>query len=353
MDYTNYKISYIKKEEFFSYIDWLTRFKNPINNLLRVCEKIITKNCLSPKFNSKKTEEMSLFEKFELTNYIWTHSLRNLLNVNEFKNTKLKDFLIFEEMNTFNDNILLNQIKTLEFEETNIKNQNYKEIREKLFLPLDEVVEYFSKTENIKHDYLKRLIQKQKSTLKNTDLFENKDEFASIKLLFLVEGITEEKLFPVFAEKSGFQFSQNGIKLKSAGGKTHLVKYYAEVRKLFKIPIFILLDADGKDITDELNDILEPKDRVYLISKGEIEDILPHSLIIKAINNYYLMEATICENDLNKNEPMTKILYNLYKEKGFGEFHKAKFAQIIMENISSAEDFNGEIEEILKLIQSK
>jgi len=80
---------------------------------------------------------------------------------------------------------------------------------------------------------------------------------------------------------------------------------------------------------------------------------LPHPLIIKAINSYYSMEATISENDLNKNEPMTKILYNLYKEKGFGEFHKAKFAQIVQENITSKEDFKGEITEILKLIQSK
>ncbi|MCQ2958364.1 MAG: hypothetical protein MJ180_05635, partial [Candidatus Gastranaerophilales bacterium] len=65
MNYENYKIQYIKEDEFLSYIDWLTRFKNPVNNLLRVCEKVITKNCLEPKFNIKKSEEMSLIQTNE------------------------------------------------------------------------------------------------------------------------------------------------------------------------------------------------------------------------------------------------------------------------------------------------
>ena len=65
------------------------------------------------------------------------------------------------------------------------------------------------------------------------------------------------------------------------------------------------------------------------------------------------MQGAISEDDLTKNEPMAKILYNLYKEKGFGEFHKAKFAQILQENINSKEDAKGEIEKILKLIQNK
>ena len=63
MELHNIKYNYIKEDEFLSYIDWLTRFKSPIYNLLRVSEKIITKNCLEPKFNSKKAEELSLFKK--------------------------------------------------------------------------------------------------------------------------------------------------------------------------------------------------------------------------------------------------------------------------------------------------
>ena len=66
MNLKNIKFNYIKEEEFLSYVDWLTRFKNPINNLLRVSEKIIAKNCLEPKFNTKKSAEMSLFKKIEL-----------------------------------------------------------------------------------------------------------------------------------------------------------------------------------------------------------------------------------------------------------------------------------------------
>ena len=44
MNLENVKIKYILEDEFLIYLDWLTRFKNPIDNFLRVCEKIIVKN---------------------------------------------------------------------------------------------------------------------------------------------------------------------------------------------------------------------------------------------------------------------------------------------------------------------
>ena len=345
MNLNNYKIKYIKEDEFLSYIDWLTRFKNPFNNFLRVAQKIITKNSVEPKFNTKKYEELDFKNKVVLARFIWEKSLENLLNTSDFSEHKLKDFLIYEEEQTFDTGYLL---KFLNFS----NKQDYKKIRNEIFLHLDKLVEYFEKLPQ-KPIFLKRLIEKRNSNLPNEELFENKSEFASTKLLFLVEGITEEKILPIFAQKEGFDFEQNGIKLISAGGKTHLLKYYAEIRKLLKIPVFILLDEDGKDIIKDLNAILEKKDSVYLISKGEIEDILPHELIIRAINNYYSMQGSISEADLSKNEPMAKILYNLYREKGFGEFHKAKFAQILQENINSKEDAKGEIEKILNLIRNK
>ena len=345
MNLKNYKIKYIKEDEFLSYIDWLTRFKNPFNNFLRVAQKIITKNSVEPKFNIKKFEELDFSDKVLLTKYIWEKSVENLLGKAVSQNSKLKEFLIYEEENTFDTDYLLN---TLSDENYN----NYKMLREEIFLPLDELVDFFEKYKN-KPDFLKRLVDKKNSPLDIKELFESKTPYASVKLLFLVEGITEEKILPIFAQKEGFDFEQNGIKLISAGGKTHLLKYYAEIRKLLKIPVFILLDEDGKDIIKDLNAILEKKDSVYLISKGEIEDILPHELIIRAINNYYSMQGSISEADLSKNEPMAKILYNLYREKGFGEFHKAKFAQILQENINSKEDAKGEIEKILSLIRNK
>ncbi|MCR4881592.1 MAG: ATP-dependent endonuclease [bacterium] len=349
MDFNNYKIKYIQEEEFLSYIDWLTRFKNPFLNFLRTAQKIITKNSLEPKINTKKFEEMYFEEKVCLTKYIWEKSLENLLGTKKFSENKLKNFLIFEEEQTFNTDYLLDFLK---YQNTQKPIQNYTKMRAEVFLPIDELVEYFAKQDN-KPNFLKRLIEKKNSNLTEQELYEAQTPFASTKVLFLVEGITEEKILPIFAQKEGIDFETNGIKLKSAGGKTHLLKYYAQIRKLLKIPVFILLDADGQDIITDLNNILEKKDRVYLISKGEIEDILPHELIIRAINNYFSTQGAITENDLNKNEPMAKILYNLYKEKGFGEFHKAKFAQILKENIISKEDAKGEIENILKLIQSK
>ena len=349
MNLESIKIKYIKEEEFLGYLDWLTRFKNPFENLLRVSEKIITKNSLSPKINSKKYSQLTFIEKINLTKYIWEKSLENLLKTGSISDCKLKNFLIYEEMQTYNTNYLLDFLKSQEFAPGK---SSYKTIRNELFLPIDELVHFFE-TKNEKPEFLQRLISKKNSEKSSEELFNEECEFASIKQLFLVEGITEEKILPVFAEKTGFDFHKHGVKLKSAGGKTHLLKYYAEKRKLLKIPVFILLDADGIDIINDLNSILEKKDTVYLISRGEIEDILPHELILRAINNYYSMQGAITEEDLNKNEPMTKTLYNLYKEKGFGEFHKAKFAQILKENILTKEDARGEIEKILSLIRNK
>ena len=349
MELKNHIIQYIKEDEFLLYLDWLTRFKNPIQNFLRVAQKIITKNSIEPKFNTKKFEELCIEDKIFLAKYIWEKSLSKLLNKNNFSENRLKDFLLFEEEKTFNYEYLTEFVNSF-----NIKQpiKNYKNFREEIFLPLDELVEYFENKDN-KPDYLKRLIQKKNSELSNGELFEKELPFASIKLLFLVEGITEETILPIFAKEKGYDFEKCGIKLKAAGGKTQILKYYSQIRKLLKIPVFILLDYDGQDILDDLQNILETKDSVYLISKGEIEDILPHSLIIKSINNYYSMQGAIKEEDLEKNEPMTKTLYNLYKEKGFGEFHKAKFAQILKENINSKEDAKGEIEKILNLIRNK
>ncbi len=352
MESENIKINYIKEEEFLSYLDWLTRFKNPINNILRVSEKIITKNSISPKFSTKNAEKLSFFEKIEIAQFIWDKSLDNLLGENRLKNSKLKDFLLFEENKTFNQRILLEQIKSLEYKKEIPNKASYEEIREEIFFEIDSLVEYFEK-KNIKATFLERLILKKNSNLSKRNLFYSNEKLASIKLLFIVEGITEEKLFPLFAKQKGYDFSESGIKLFAAGGKTHIVKYYTEIRNLLNIPVFILLDADGKDIINSLKSILLPKDEVYMISKGEIEDILPHELIVKTLNNFYSMEASVDKNDLNRSEPMTKILYNLYKEKGFGEFHKAKFAQILSENITDKTDVSPEIERILNLIFSK
>lgn len=351
MNFNNIKIKYINENEFLLYIDWLTRFKNPIDNLLRVCDKVVLKNLLAPKFSAKKLQELDIFEKVEITKYIWYSSLENLLGKIPFNSSKLKDFLIYEENKTFNTKLIVEYINSLSNDKKISVNSDYKKVRGEFFLQIDELVEYFEDVaEN--YPYLQRLISKKTSNENNETLFNSICDFSSIKLLFLVEGITEEKLFPTFSKINAMDFAKYGIKLKSAGGKTHLLKYYAKVRKLLKIPVFILLDADGKDIIDELNNILEKKDKVYLIQKGEIEDILPHALIIKALNNFYSIEGSISEDDLVKNNSMTKILYDLYKEKGFGEFQKAKFAQIIEENLTSIDDIQGEIKDILDKLKN-
>ena len=72
--------------------------------------------------------------------------------------------MIYEETKTFDENILIEQIKNLEFDENVFENQSYQKIREKLFLPVDELVQYFSKKTE-QPNYLKRLVLKQNSKI--------------------------------------------------------------------------------------------------------------------------------------------------------------------------------------------
>ena len=289
-------------------------------------------------------EKIPLLEKIKLAKQIWDESLPQ-----EIASSKITEYIIFEEIQTFNaDNFFQELCTSNEDADRNFLLKN-------LFFNIDIPVKLLEKN-GFKSDFLDRLIKiKQKLQLKTKDeIFKSGlDEFHSIKLLLLVEGITEEKLLPVFAKYTKKDFKYNGIKLKAIGGKNPILRFYTENKDLFKIPVFILLDADGVDIEKNLLSILKPKDTLYLIKSGEIEDTLPKSLILKTLNNYYQNYGVVEEKDLISDYKTTKILSNLYKEKGFGEFQKAEFAQILADNITKEDDIPEEILFIFEKIFEK
>ena len=287
---------------------------------------------------------MSFIEKIKLAKKIWNASLPN----NNDYYSVLTEYMIFEELNTFNSGRFTEEL----FSD---KEENIELLLKNIFFNIDIPIELL--LENGFHSkFLDRFIkirQELKTKTKEEVFKFGLSEFHSIKLLLLVEGITEEKLLPVFAKYAKMDFESNGIKLKAIGGKNPILRFYAENRDLFKIPIFILLDADGIDIEKNLITILKPKDTLYLIKSGEIEDTLSKSLILKSLNNYYQNYGNVEESDLACECKMTKLLNNLYKEKGFGEFQKAEFAQILADNITSEKDIPEEISYIFKKIFEK
>jgi len=172
-----------------------------------------------------------------------------------------------------------------------------------------------------------------------------------LKLLLLVEGATEEVLLPVFSSIAEIDFDKNGIEVVASGGKNQVARIYGEINQETNLPIFIILDADAHEIADEIKKGIRPQDRLYLISKGEFEDILPDKLICRAINLHYGLIGNIKKEELNINNRKVDTLINLWKEKGFGEFKKAEFAQIIAENIKSSDDLSEEMQKIISNIK--
>ncbi len=327
------------------YIDWLSRFRPALFKLNRVSEKILTKSLKFPCLKKTQIEKIPFTQKLSIAKQIWNNSLAEMIN-----DTRLTDYMIFEEIQTFNIDKVLSELSL-----NNELCDNEEFILKKLFFNIDIPIKLLSEN-GFKSNFLDRF-EKIKQELKNKskeEIFKSGlDDFNSIKLLLLVEGITEEKLLPVFANYAQKSFKHYGIKLKAIGGKNPILRFYTENKDIFKIPIFILLDADGVDIEANFVSILKPKDTLYLIKSGEIEDTLPKSLILKSLNNYYKNYGSVEQSDLISNEKTTKLLNNLYKEKGFGEFQKAEFAQILADNITGKDDIPDEMLLIFEKIFEK
>ena len=172
-----------------------------------------------------------------------------------------------------------------------------------------------------------------------------------LKLILLVEGATEEVLLPIFSAVAGVDFDKNGIELVDSGGKNQVARIYAEINQETNLPIFMILDADAQEIADEIRKNIRPQDRLYLISAGEFEDILPDELICRAVNSHYGLTGKIQKEEININSRKTDSFVSVWKQKGFGEFKKAEFAQIIAENIKTSADLSEEMQKIILNIQ--
>ena len=167
----------------------------------------------------------------------------------------------------------------------------------------------------------------------------------------MVEGITEEILLPVFAKKCDYDFDKYGIQIISAGGKNQVVKLFYEYAEQLKIPIFVLLDNDAKENYEQINLKKRKFDKVHLLKSGEFEDILPQNLVEKTLNDYLKNLNCVSDDDF-RYERMVENLEEIFKIKGFHEFKKAEFAQLVKEHIDNNFDISDEIRMIINEIKS-
>lgn len=305
-------------------IDRLTRFKSTEEKYLRVFKDILVSNLIEPKFKKQDLEHLDYRTIRDLAVEIFNKSLKED-NTNDLSlNLKLKEY----ENSTF----------------VNDKNVD---------ILLDNSLDYVSALKLLKGDKPINLVWLN-SLRENTDMYRMREEKGlqyPVSLVVIVEGITEEILLPQFSKVLGLDFLAHGIKILPAGGKNQVVKLYYSLSEELRLPIFVLLDKDAVENVNLINRKLRDEDRVHLLNSGEFEDLLPLNLILKTINSHLKNFASISIKDLEKDEPMVKILEEIFKCCGIHEFKKAEFAHLVQNQIKSTADISEEISCIIKSLQ--
>lgn len=305
-------------------IDRLTRFKPTEEKYLRVFKDILVSNLIEPKFKKQDLEHLDYRTIRDLAVEIFNKSLKED-NTNDLSlNLKLKAY----ENSTF----------------VNDKNVD---------ILLDNSLDYVSALKLLKGDKPINL-EWLNSLRENSDMYRMREEKGlqyPVSLVVIVEGITEEILLPQFSKVLGLDFLAHGIKILPAGGKNQVVKLYYSLSEELRLPIFVLLDKDAVENVNLINRKLRDEDRVHLLNSGEFEDLLPLNLILKTINSHLKNFASISIKDLEKDEPMVKILEEIFKCCGIHEFKKAEFAHLVQNQIKSTADISEEISCIIKSLQ--
>jgi len=323
MKYKKIPKSYIK-----ICVDRLTRFKPPCEKYERVFKDIINKFLISD--STSKKEVLGQDELCDKVLEIFNSSIP--YDYDPF----ISEIIQKEEQETY----ALNK-EDLNFIETKLNLTGaIKFISDEPILPLN----------------LKRLCVLEKTRSKDINFLREKYSLLyPVELIVLTEGATEEILLSRFAEKLGFNFNKNGVIVLGAGGKNQVARKYYKMTEEIKLPVFILLDCDALETKELIEPKLRPCDKIHLIKHGEFEDILPHELIINAINANFSNNLHCSNEDFDDCTKMTKNLHNLFKNKGFGEYKKAEFAKMIKNylehpncglNLESASEIKEITEEI-------
>ena len=327
----NIKFKYLTFDELVINLDRLSRFKNPEESFYRVFSEIIFKCLITPKYSKNEIDNLSPEVISSIILKIWNESVKKLFG------TKKKEI----------NNLLENHI--------NYAFKNYDE-RTKIFIstkliitPILEKLDYNNIPINLK--FLIQASKLNKMNDKNLDSIRKNFKLKfPIKKLLIVEGITEEILLPVFANKLGYNFDELGIYVLGAGGKSKSPSLYLKLKDKLKIPVILLFDADAIEICEILNKSLLKKDKTILINEGEFEDILPINTIKRALNAEYTPATPLQIQELRLKEKMCENIELFYKSRHLGEYKKSKVAKIIAENIKYSTDISEEIKNIIKMI---
>lgn len=330
----DYKFKLLSFDELVINLDRLSRFKLPEDSYNRVFYSILSKCLISPKYSKSQLEQLPIDILSDLVKLIWNKSTIIL-----FPNCK----------NNSQVNKALKYLVTIPFK--NVDRNTKLLLNTKLILsPILENICYESAPLNLKFLIKVNSCFNFKNTFNKSkiDFFRKKYALKfPIKKLLIVEGITEENLIPVFAEKLGFNFNEEGIFVLGAGGKSKSPDIYLKLKDKLRIPIFLLFDSDADKICNSLIKLILKKDKIVIIKSGEFEDIISLNLIKRALNFEYETISPLKKDDLKIYNKMCENLEYFYKTRNIGEFKKAKFSKIIAKNIKYSSDISTEIKDII------
>ncbi|MBQ7450640.1 ATP-dependent endonuclease [bacterium] len=295
-------------DEMILALDRISRFKYPEKKLKRVYIETICSHLISPAF---KKSDIEKFDNKSLTKYF----------------TKIWNYSIEKNFGTLENDFSLNK--------------NYIEQEKKCYFINREIMDLMPE----KVDF-KTLIENIKCVPNN---FRN---YKTPKKVVLTEGATEEIIMPEFSKIHGSDWNKYGVKIVSTGGKSRILNYYKIYKEQIRVPLFILLDLDAEPVFTQLKKSLRKIDNAHLISAGEIEDIIPVNLFKNDINSEFKLQTKISVNDFDKNISMVENLHNIYKNNGFGEFKKAKVAQLIKETVTKNSTLGEELNIIFDEIEA-
>lgn len=297
-------------------LDRLTRFKLTKDKYERVFTDIVNKFCI---FESGESHTLNTEEKIKI--------------VEEIINSSHKEY--------DNDFYINNFLK--EYEESAFSQD---EISMKY---LNNKINYNSALSTIEHikdipeNVAQLIIKNKKRNLNSKEIREKTNGKYPIEKIILCEGITEEILLPVLAKIQGVDFNLLGIHVLQAGGKNQVGKKYINVSGEIKKEVIILLDSDAEEIKNSINNRLQKKDKVCLISIGEFEDVLPKDLIIDVLNeNYKYQLKEPIKEDFFKCGYVSAIK-EIFREMALGDFKKSEFAKAIkkyLETTNNKYDFS-------------
>lgn len=328
------KFKKIAKDYFKVILDRLFRLKPANVRYERVFSDILNKFLIKEN-NEAHKNTFNLKEKIELVEEIFNNSFDKKID-----STFLSDYIKKEEERIFKHNELsdtyLNANLNLEAAFLAIKDEP--DLKENLV------------------QILKLIENKEKSPKALREEFKL---LYPIEKIILCEGATEEELLGEFAKLLGYDFSKYGVYVIGAGGKNQVARLYYKMVEEFNLPIFILLDSDANSTCEVISPKLRKKDKLYKIKSGEFEDILDKNLIADVLNEWHKNDLPCGVLDFLNCEKTSKRLYEVFKEKGFGDFKKAEFAKVLKEYLEKKyilpqQKFppTGEIVEIIKEIQT-